>query len=203
MNRESVNQVTRERVAELYKQGKSTDIILISQHCLEQGSAQGFNFHMMISRLKDLGVKPAEIDIALPLALHNIPESQLNEIDRLAKILSDQLINKFHDSLTASSKSVNACKKEEPVQTWLFGEMQLDLSRSLDEIYTEAFAIAENCGYMVARTADTIQIYGQDCPDEFTVVNTIYFDNGKVSRVLKHTLKGEKTISSKEVEIES
>lgn len=205
MSKEAMNQQTRERVAELYRQGRANDIILVAQDCLEKGSKQGLNFHEMIFRLKDLGVRPSELDLAVPLALHNIPASQLNEIDKLAKVLSDNLVNKFHESLAASSKSVNACKEEPSVsrETWLFGEMQLDLSKSQDEIYTAAFLIAESCGYMVARTADNIQIYGEDCPDEFTVVNTIYFDNGKVSRVMKHTLKGEKTISSKEVEIES
>lgn len=47
-----------------------------------------------------------------------------------------------------------------------FGEMDLDLSKSPEEIYIVAFEIAENCGYMVDRhkgkLTDYVSLHGPD-----------------------------------------
>lgn len=210
-----MNQQTRQRIAKLYKENKHDEIIMITTGLLVVGHKMGRSFNDMLFRLRDCGTKPDELSVATVLALQEIPYEKLNEIDRLAKSLAMKVQHDFEQSLkkdsslAASSSSVrvqipdevSSPVRPEPVETWFFGEMQLDLSKSYDEIYAKAFDISEACGYMATKGKDCIQLYGEDCDDSITIVNTIYFYNGKVSKCLKHVVKDEKTIKSIEVQI--
>lgn len=67
--------------------------------------------------------------------------------------------------------------------THLFGEMDLDLDLSFDEIYKKAFDICECCGYMIdvkakqpnVKLLDLIGCDGEVCK--------IHFLNNKVNRI--------------------
>jgi hypothetical protein len=69
--------------------------------------------------------------------------------------------------------------------TWLFGEMQLDLNESASKVYRRAFKIAEACGYFVEAFKDHIDIFGEDCPDQFKIINRLHIADKKIIKVTK------------------
>lgn len=75
-------------------------------------------------------------------------------------------------------------------KTHFFGEMELDLSKTPDKIYKEAFRIAECCGYGIDTTKQednvgSIDLYGEDCHDSLQVVNRINIADNKVTKCQK------------------
>jgi hypothetical protein len=67
------------------------------------------------------------------------------------------------------------------VKTHLFGEMDIDFSRPVDQIYKKAAHIAEACGYVVTheKHSDGIRRYlefcGEDIQDGYIVVTRAYY----------------------------
>ena len=68
------------------------------------------------------------------------------------------------------------------MKTHLFGELDLDLSKSYNAIYKKAFDIGEACGYFADRNKSQtkIRISGSD-----NNVASIFFENGKVTKVTR------------------
>lgn len=64
--------------------------------------------------------------------------------------------------------------------THLFGELDLDLSKSYDEIYRKAFDIGECCGYFADLVKDKTKIMVSGGDNEACI---IYFKDGKVYKV--------------------
>jgi hypothetical protein len=63
--------------------------------------------------------------------------------------------------------------------THFFGEMDLDLTKPKDEIYTVAFHIAESCGYFVSQWENFIELNGRE-GEYFRIV----FDGDKATAIL-------------------
>lgn len=74
-----------------------------------------------------------------------------------------------------------------------FGEMDLDLSKTLNQVYKQAFKISEACGYMVEATSKTknrsahISILGEDTSDNIQMESVLNFKEEKNSRDEKFT----------------
>lgn len=69
--------------------------------------------------------------------------------------------------------------------THLFGEMDLDLDLSFEEIYKKAFDIAENCGYMIdvkSKQPNVKRIDLIGCDNE---VVKIHFKDGIVNKITR------------------
>jgi len=66
-------------------------------------------------------------------------------------------------------------------KTHLFGEMDIDFSKPVDQIFKKAAHIAEACGYLVTyeKHSDGIRRYlefcGEDVPDGFIMVTRAYY----------------------------
>ena len=79
---------------------------------------------------------------------------------------------------------------EQKTKTHLFGEMDLDLDLSFDEIYKKAFACAEACGYMIDQyKKNKLKLFGTD--NEIVV---IYFEKEKVSKVMRAQYSDDKEL---------
>ena len=75
-------------------------------------------------------------------------------------------------------------------KTHLFGEMDLDLDLSFDEIYKKAFACAEACGYMIDQyKKNKLKLFGTD--NEICVID---FKNEKVIKVMRAQYSDDKKL---------
>ena len=73
--------------------------------------------------------------------------------------------------------------------TWLFGEMQLDLTQTPQKIFNRAFKIAEACGYFAEAFNDHIDLLGEDCQDQFKIINRLHIKDKKIVRVTKEVYR--------------
>jgi len=58
----------------------------------------------------------------------------------------------------------------------LFGEMEIDISQKIDSVARQASSIAGMCGYAVRLQNEFLDIYGEDCPDNLSIRNRVFFD---------------------------
>jgi len=63
--------------------------------------------------------------------------------------------------------------------THFFGEMDLDLSKTANEIYEEAFRISECCGYFLTRSYG-VDLFNPKKKDETIKKLTLYGNEGEV-----------------------
>ena len=70
-------------------------------------------------------------------------------------------------------------------KTHLFGEMDLDLTQTAQDVFNKAYHISEMCGYITEAFDDHIDIRGEDCDDAFYVINRLHIDNKKIVGVTK------------------
>jgi len=71
------------------------------------------------------------------------------------------------------------------LKTHLFGEMDLDLDKSFDEIYKKAFDCAESCGYMIDSKQKQPHVLRLDLVGCDGEVCKIHFLDGKVNKVMR------------------
>jgi len=64
-------------------------------------------------------------------------------------------------------------------QTHIFGELDIDLSKSFNQIFTKVFDIGESCGYYATKTKNKIHVSGGDN----YAAQIIFDDEGKVLHV--------------------
>ena len=70
-------------------------------------------------------------------------------------------------------------------KTHLFGEMDLNFYEPANKVYKTAFDIGESCGYMVEAHADHIDILGEDCPDQFYIINRLQIKDKMINKAFK------------------
>lgn len=75
--------------------------------------------------------------------------------------------------------------------THLFGEMDLNMDLSFDEIYKKAFDICESCGYMIDQyEKKKIKLFG--CDNEIVVIS--FDENQKVEKIQRAQYSDDKEI---------
>jgi len=74
--------------------------------------------------------------------------------------------------------------------THLFGELDIDLSKTYNEIYHKLFDIGESCGYYVTQSKNKLHVSGGDnmaVQIEFTILGKVvkvtraqFYDSGEI-----------------------
>ena len=67
--------------------------------------------------------------------------------------------------------------------------MQLNFNDSASNIYKRAFDIGESCGYMVEGHPGYIDILGEDCQDQFYIINRLHIKDKKIIKASKLVFK--------------
>lgn len=91
---------------------------------------------------------------------------------------------------------------ESPTKILLFGEMEIDVGQTIDDIAKHAGNVASQCGYSVRYSkAPHIDIGGEDGPDNVFIVNRVHYDSKtrNVLRVEKLYYKNDQLIDTEPV----